>query len=218
MKKQLPDAKRTHALSAGPLQPAEAPDMGGSLRYCLLPAACGAGRATCYSHSPAILLGLENIAEEGWIRSDALTGLVAHEMGHLVHYRWRGEYDLPGGSGPWWQLYEEGFAQRCEHVLCGEHAWHMPQETDRNDWLDWCQENRGWLAAEFLRRADAAEDIRPFFGSWFELRGRKQCGYFLGHELIRQLEISKTLKEIALLDDMEGQLRHILQEVAEGDT
>ena len=82
-----------------------------------------------------------------------------------------------------------------------------------DDWFDWCQDQKGWLAAEFLRMVDEGESIRPFFGSWFEIRGRKQCGYFLGHELVRQLEKNMSLKEIALLDSQDILLRRELEEL-----
>ncbi len=175
---------------------------------------CGAGWVTTLDESPAILFGLENIAECGWSGPLALTGLVAHEIGHLAHHRWRAEHGLGIGSGPWWQLYEEGFAQRCEHVILGQNTWHQASGINEDDWLDWCQNHKGWLAVEFLRRGDAGESVRPFFGSWFDISGRKQCGYFLGHELVKELEASATLKEISLLDDTEARCRPILQQFA----
>ena len=70
------------------------------------------------------------------------------------------------------------------------------------------------LAAELLRMVDAGESARPFFGSWYDIRGRKQCGYFLGHELIRELEAGMNMRAIALLDDVEKRFRPILQEIA----
>jgi hypothetical protein len=175
---------------------------------------CGAGWATTLHNAPAVLFGLENVAECGWSQPPALTGLVAHEIGHLAHQHWRTEDGLKPGSGPWWQLYEEGFAQRCEHVILAVDTWHQSTGVNDDDWLDWCQSHRAWLAAEFLRRADADESVRPFFGSWFHIRGHRQCGYFLGHEAIRELECSANRKEIALLEDTEAIFRSILQEFA----
>jgi hypothetical protein len=46
---------------------------------------CGAGWATQYEKSPACLFGLENIAESKWYSKERLKGLIAHEIGHLVH-------------------------------------------------------------------------------------------------------------------------------------
>jgi hypothetical protein len=174
----------------------------------------GAGWATRFHDSPAVLFGLENVAECGWSQSQTLTGLIAHEIGHLVHFQWRAERDQAIGAGPWWQLYEEGFAQRCEHIILGQETWHMRGGNYGDDWLDWCQEQKGWLAAEFLRMVDEGESIRPFFGSWFEIRGRRQCGYFLGHELVKRLEMSMSMKEITLLDSQDARLRRELEGLA----
>jgi hypothetical protein len=174
----------------------------------------GAGWATTYQNSPALLFGLENIVKEGWSTLAAIEGLIAHELGHLVHFHWRAQAGKANGSGPWWQLYEEGFAERCEHVLLGEDSWHMASGTGYQRWPEWCQENKRWLAAEFSRRAGSGEDIRPFFGSWFNLRGQKQTGYFLGHELVKKMEDRMTLAEIAVLDDFELQLMPLIAKMA----
>jgi hypothetical protein len=42
--------------------------------------------------------------------------------------------------------------------------------------------------------------VKHFFGSWFGIQGKSQTGYFLGHEFIRELEKSYSLKETALLN------------------
>ncbi len=173
----------------------------------------GAGWATTYMGKPAVLFGLENIAQENWQEKDALVGLMAHELGHLVHFYQRENAGLTDGKGPWWQLYTEGFAQFCEQLLLDQPSWHMRKDNN-GEWLHWCQDNLGWLAAEFLRRVDEGEDMRPFFGSWFELRGYKQTGYFLGYELIRTLRENSDLDTIALLTDLEEVLRPILQKMA----
>jgi len=48
---------------------------------------CGAGWATTYNREPAILLGLENIAEEKWHTKNKIKALLSHEIGHLVHMK-----------------------------------------------------------------------------------------------------------------------------------
>jgi hypothetical protein len=162
---------------------------------------CGAGWATTYQDNAALLFGLENIAEEGWDDAAVLRGLISHEIGHLWHFERRSQAGLVSGKGPWWTLYTEGLAQRCEHVITGQESWHMAAR--HTDWAHWCEREKSWLAREFLRVIEAGGDVRPFFGSWFALRGRKQTGYFLGCEIVRQLETQKTLREIALLKDVE---------------
>ena len=49
---------------------------------------CGAGWVDRYGGKPAVLFGVENIAQEGWDKHEALTGLIAHEIGHLAHFHW----------------------------------------------------------------------------------------------------------------------------------
>lgn len=158
---------------------------------------CGAGWATRYAGNPAVLLGLENIAELKWHTKDRLSGLIAHEIGHLAHMAWREEWEKfeELEQDPFFMLYSEGFAQRCEHIILGKESWHQAQ--DRN-WISWCRQNRSWLAKEFLKRSEKGESLRDFFGSWLNIQGKRGTGYFLGHDLIVNLERKHSLKEIAL--------------------
>jgi len=160
---------------------------------------CGAGWATTYGGQAAILLGLENIAGEKWHTRARLRGLISHEIGHLIHMRWRGEWGEAWNSerDPLFLLYREGFAQRCEHLINGKDTWHM---APRKAWLTWCERNTDWLAGEFLRRVRVGMPTNDFFGSWFSIRGKKQTGYFLGHALICEFEKEYSLRTIALLE------------------
>jgi len=160
----------------------------------------GAGWATEYQAQPAVLFGLENIAELNWTQPETLSGLVAHELGHLYHAELRKQHGRPTGSGPWWDLYSEGFAQRCENLILGCQSWHMQYNEPLGEWLDWCQENLGWLAGRFEYCVQAGKSVNPFFGTWYEIQGHKQTGYYLGHEVIRHLEQRMSLEEIALLE------------------
>ncbi len=174
---------------------------------------CGAGWVDRYAGKPAVLFGVENIAQEGWDDPAILAGLIAHEIGHLAHFHWLEVAGLSRGKGPWWQLYSEGFAQRCEHLVLGRDSWHMAANYE-DDWVAWCSAKLPWLAREFLRTVDAGESVRPFFGSWFQLAGRKQTGYYLGHELIRRLEASTPLRDIALLEDVDSRMREEVESLA----
>lgn len=160
---------------------------------------CGAGWAATYGGQPAVLLGLENIAKEKWHTKARLQGLISHEIGHLVHMRWRddwGESFEEKVRDPLFLLYAEGFAQRCEHLIIGKENWHM---GPNKEWLAWCAQKKGWLAAEFLNRLSRNESVNDFFGSWFNIRGKKQTGYFLGHDFITEIEKMYSLREISLL-------------------
>lgn len=175
---------------------------------------CGAGWATEYSGKPAILLGLENIAECGWMDETSLKGLLAHEVGHLFHDELRERANLKPGSGPFWQLYREGFAQRCEHLLSGKPTWHMSTGINDETWLMWCKENLSYLAAEFLTSAGSDEKTKRFFGHWYDLRGRRQCGYYLGHEVVVKLEETEPIRSVALVPAPEERIAKILRTMA----
>ena len=54
---------------------------------------CGAGWATTYGRQPAVLLGLENIAEEEWHTKTKIRRLIFHELGHIYHMVWRDEWE-----------------------------------------------------------------------------------------------------------------------------
>lgn len=160
---------------------------------------CGAGWATKYDGKPAILLGLENIAEENWHTKTRLRGLISHEIGHLIHMKWRGEWGEAiedEEKDPLFLLYSEGFAQRYEHLINEKETWHMAPDKE---WLYWCIQNKSWLAEEFLSRLSSHNSVKDFFGSWFDIQGKKQAGYFLGHAFICELEKAYSLGEIALL-------------------
>jgi hypothetical protein len=173
---------------------------------------CGAGWAAIYQGKPSVLFGLENIAECGWSGVGAIKGLVAHELGHLIQRQLRTGYGLASETGPWWQLYEEGFAQRCETLILGADSWH--QNREESGWLEWCQDHQAWLAAEFLRTVDAGKPVSAFFGSWFELAGRSETGYYLGHELIKELEKRFAWLEVACLESLGDHARTIIERFA----
>ncbi|MHA1612976.1 MAG: hypothetical protein ACTSYU_13040, partial [Promethearchaeota archaeon] len=98
---------------------------------------------------------------------------------------------------PYWDLYEEGFAMRAEHKIMGLESFH--EAEGQTNWLTWCRENRNWLAKEYLASVGDKKLIRRFFGSWYDIKGQKQTGYFLGHEILKDWETNQDFKEIACL-------------------
>ncbi|MCF2141731.1 MAG: hypothetical protein K9W44_16890 [Candidatus Lokiarchaeota archaeon] len=178
---------------------------------------CGAGWATKFNKKRAVLMGLENIIDCGWHSNETLAGLIAHELGHLVHQEWRDQVNLPNkvqGDDAFWNLYEEGFAMRAEHKIMNSESFH--EAEGKENWISWCYSHRNWLAKEYLRSLRNDEKIRRFFGSWFEVQGYKQTGYFLGHEILKEWEIQDKLsfKEIALLplDEINNRVRQTLEQ------
>lgn len=102
---------------------------------------CGAGWATTYNKQLAILLGLENIAEEKWHTQQKLKGLIAHKIGHLISYEMRNEWIAfeEAEHDPIFQLYSEGFAQRCENTILEKETWHL---AENKKWPSWCQQHK----------------------------------------------------------------------------
>jgi hypothetical protein len=84
-------------------------------------------------------------------------------------------------------------------------------------WSDWCRQHQGQLAVTFLHPVDAGEYVSAFFGSWFEIEGRGETGYFLGHELIRELDKESSLQIITLLEQVEPHARPILAKWTTGE-
>jgi hypothetical protein len=161
---------------------------------------CGAGWATRFGGSPVVLFGLENAAELTDGKKGEWPGCVSHEVAHLVHDEWRRRAGLPGiedSQGPYWRLYEEGFATECERVIEDPRRFRL--RTGRADWLPWCTGHRAELAQKFLRDVRARRPVRRFFGSWYNIQGHTECGYYLGAEVIRQLKETLSLHRIACL-------------------
>ena len=61
---------------------------------------------------------------------------------------------------------------------------------------------------------EAGESVRPFFASWYSLHGRRQTGYYLGHQIMCRLEEAMTLQEIAVLEPVEATLRPLVKSMA----
>ncbi len=172
---------------------------------------CGAGWVSTFNKSHSVLFGLEMIAECKWSDKTSIQGLIAHEIGHAVHAVLRDDPGLVQFEDPFWQLYTEGFAQRCEHILLQGNTWHMEQGYNKAGWLSWCKANKSMLAKEFLNSIDNNLDIKPFFASWFDIQGYSQCGYYLGHEVIIDLEKRYSIKEIAGLENFRSEMRAVLE-------
>lgn len=173
----------------------------------------GAGWATEYKGDLSILFGLENIAELGWSEESALEGLVSHEAGHLYQISLRKDNGIPVGSGPLWDLYEEGFAEHFESIALGAERWH--QSAGQHGWLEWCSRNIKRLSRIFLEDMKSSKGTQRFFGSWYDLEGWKETGYFLGGTIMRMLNL--PLENAALLteEDVRKKFTAILIELAE---
>ncbi len=156
----------------------------------------GAGWATTLDGKNTVLLGVEKIIELSWGDETNMRALVLHEIGHLWH-KLNGNLHIPEytkrrkGIA---QLYYEGVAMVCEHILCGDNDFY---HQDKDGWLDWCYKNENQIKREYLRRLDNKESVQDFFGDWCSYNGHSDVGYFLGCRFVEHLMKTYSLKEIA---------------------
>lgn len=156
----------------------------------------GAGWATRLDGKDTVLLGIEKIIELGWGNEVELRALILHEIGHLWHNQ-NGNLHIPEftkrrkGLA---QLYCEGVAMVCEHILCGDDAFY---HQNKNGWLSWCYKHEREIKQEYLQRLNKRESVQDFFGDWQSYKGHSDVGYFLGCRFVEHLMKTYSLKEIA---------------------
>lgn len=158
----------------------------------------GAGWATTLNSKSTVLLGIEKIIELDWGDETNMRALILHEVGHLWH-KLNGNLYLPDFTKrrkAIQQLYQEGVAMVCEHILCGDENFY---HQNKDGWLDWCRENENEIKKEYLRRLVKKESVQDFFGDWCSYNGHSDVGYYLGCKFVEYLMKTYTLKEIAKL-------------------
>lgn len=156
----------------------------------------GAGWATTLDGKNTVLLGIEKIIELNWGDETNMRALIFHEIGHLWH-KLNGNLHIPEYTKrrkSIAQLYCEGVAMVCEHILCGDDEFY---HQDKDGWLGWCYKNENQIKREYLRRLDKKESVQDFFGDWCSYNGHSDVGYFLGCRFVQYLMKSYSLKEIA---------------------
>lgn len=158
-----------------------------------------AGWVDYYEGKRAILFGIDKIAELNWHTVEKLEPLVAHELCHVIHFELRGKDNLPDSveRTPYnigiWRIYEEGFAQFYQNkFLLSEH------DCRGDEWIKKCILNKKKLKNMYLKALlDEQIGVRDFYGDWFEVLGISDTGYFLGAELIKELDKVYSAKVIA---------------------
>ena len=156
----------------------------------------GAGWATTLDGKDTVLLGIEKIIELNWDDEINMRALIFHEIGHLWHKLERKSYfpEYTKRRKSVQQLYYEGVAMVCEHILCGDDNFYH-QNVD--GWLSWCTENKDEIKREYLYRLNKGISTQDFFGDWCSYKGHSDVGYFLGCRFVRHMMETYSLKEIA---------------------
>ena len=159
----------------------------------------GAGWATSLDGRDAVLLGIEKIIELNWQDESAMPALIFHEIGHIWHKTYGNLYPeaRSEGENSLAQLYQEGLAMVCEHILCQDDRYY---HQNQNGWLDWCKENEAEIKREYLRRVDKNISTQDFFGDWCSYKNHSDVGYYLGCEFVKYLQRQYSLVDIASLN------------------
>lgn len=152
-----------------------------------------AGWATHYHNVPAILLGIEKIAELDWISDEELKRLMAHEYVHLVHQHLRKDaWEFKSSyEEAVMRLYLEGLASYYEMILA-----EVPPRVTR--WEQRCKTVEPILKANYMQvLAEEGKDFNAFYGDWHQVEGLSDTGYYLGKQLIAMLLEEETFQTIA---------------------
>ena len=159
----------------------------------------GAGWATALDGRNTILLGIEKIIELNWQNEADMQALIFHEIGHIWHKTYGVLYPKTQSKGEesLVQMYQEGIAMVCEHILCQNNNYY---HQNKNDWLTWCKDNKLEIKQEYLNRIDNNISTQDFFGDWCNYKGHSDVGYYLGCEFVKHLQQRYSLFDIANLN------------------
>ena len=107
-----------------------------------------------------------------------MQALIFHEIGHIWHKTYGNLYPEARSEGEksLAQLYQEGLAMVCEHILCQDDRYY---HQNQNGWLDWCKENEAEIKREYLRRVDKNISTQDFFRGLVQLKNHSDVGYYL---------------------------------------
>lgn len=147
----------------------------------------GAGWVTPLNNRDSVLFGIEKIIELDWCDTDAMNGLVLHELGHVYHAQY-GLFEPVCESASdrfLRQLFNEGIAMVFEQELtCGAEYFHQ----DRGGWKERCARNTAYIARSFYADLEGmTPENQRYFGDWVRFDGMPDTGYYLGARFVRFL-------------------------------
>ena len=147
----------------------------------------GAGWVTTINGTRSVLLGIEKIMELDWCDTDAMTGLIVHELGHVYQDQY-GVLHREFKSMPdrfLWKLFTEGIAMVFEQEIAGDPGYF---HQDRQGWKQWCDNHVKRIAQSFSRDLESmSQENQRYFGDWVSFDGHSDTGYYLGARFVRFL-------------------------------
>ena len=160
----------------------------------------GAGWVTSVDGRMSILLGIEKILELNWSGSDAMNGLILHELGHIYQSQYGVlKRDLTAPEDRFlWQLFTEGVAMTFEQMVVGSFEYF---HEDVNGWKAWCDAKEKHIADSFnhdLPHMDRSN--QRYFGDWVRFEGHPDTGYYLGARFIQFILRQDTFDHVISYD------------------
>lgn len=147
----------------------------------------GAGWVTEIHGRVTVLFGIEKIMELNWQGTDAMTGLIYHELGHV----YQAQYGVMKRESEaladqfLWQLFTEGIAMVFEQEIVGDPGYFHQYGRD---WIRWCSSNAELLRQSFFDDLNTmTRATQRYFGDWVKFEGYGDTGYYLGARFVRFL-------------------------------
>lgn len=160
----------------------------------------GAGWVTEVEGRMVVLLGIEKIMELDFSDTDAMNGLIVHELGHVFQAQYgvfRRKTDTMEEHFLW-QLFTEGIAMVFEQEIVGDPEYF---HQDKDGWKAWCDLNEKKIRESFSSdlKTMTREDQR-YFGDWVRFDGYGDTGYYLGTRFVRFLLRTDDLDRLISYD------------------
>lgn len=156
----------------------------------------GAGWVTTLNGNTVVLLGIEKILELGWQETDAMTGLIIHELGHVYQDQYGVLHREAGSTSDkfLWQLFTEGIAMVFEQEIVGNPDYF---HQDTKGWKDWCDLHAEQIRESFRSDLETmTQENQRYFGDWTSFEDRGDTGYYLGTRFVRFLMESECFDRL----------------------
>lgn len=128
------------------------------------------------------------ICPETFTESTDIAVLLTHEIAHATHELVLGEAVRPYDWDPHWALFYEGFAVHASTVMMPglpDARYYWFGEPGYDTWHTTCAESRAQIAR--IARANTPQVYEQLFLFGQVIDGLTRAGYWLGHQLVKQM-------------------------------